>query len=79
MMQRTQILLDLETKNYATAFARENGLSFSELVRQTLKKEMTKKKGQKKKISAWKMLMRLAERAGRGPGDSEYDKYAYNL
>lgn len=76
MMIRTQILLDYKTKNDLKDLAQSEGKSLSQIVRESVKNTVKKKT---KKLSGYEFLKRLAERAGHGPGDSEYDKYAYDL
>lgn len=76
MMQRMQILLDYKTKNDLRDLAQSEGKSLSQIVRESVKKTVDKKT---KKLTSYEFLKRLAERAGHGPGDSEYDKYAYGL
>ncbi len=76
MMRRMQILLDLETKMAVKELSKREGKSVSQIVRESISKTIEKKT---KKLTSYEFLKRLAERAGHGPGDSEYDKYAYGL
>lgn len=80
MMQRTQILLDYKTKKDLKDLAASEGKSLSQIVRESLHQATKEaKNNKKKKISAVELFKRIAARAGYGPGDSEYDKYAYDL
>ena len=59
------------------------GVSMSKMIRETLPlgmKEEKKKAANKKikKMSGGEFLLELAKHAVKGPGDSEYDKYAYD-
>lgn len=76
MMIRTQIMLDYKTKKDLRDLAQSEGKSLSQIVRDSLKKTV---KERKKKMSGVEFLGWLAKNAGHGPGDSEYDKYAYGL
>lgn len=69
-------MLDYKTKKDLRDLAQSEGKSISQIVRESVKKTIEKKT---KKLSSYEFLKRLTERAGHGPGDSEYDKYAYKL
>lgn len=84
MLVRTQVLLDdkdkLELQELLQYFPE---ISFSEAIREghsmIVKKMRTKRKKNKtKKKSGIEFLDYLAKNAVEGPGDSEYDKYAYD-
>ncbi|MCH7641432.1 hypothetical protein IID22_04520 [Patescibacteria group bacterium] len=80
MLQRVQILIDPKTKKDLEDVSKSTGRSMSMVVRSILGKGLKKeKKKAKKKMSGVDFLLKLAEGAVKGPGDSEYDKYAYNL
>jgi len=83
MLVRTQILLEEKQKLELEEIALAKGVSVSKLVRETLpvgmkieKKKVAKKKI--KKLSGGEFLLQQAKKAVYGPGDSEYDKYAYD-
>ncbi|MEK9208968.1 MAG: hypothetical protein AAB910_02730 [Patescibacteria group bacterium] len=64
--------------------AQAAGISVSKMIRETLPigmKEEKKKaaKRKTKKMSGGEFLLYLAKHAVKGPGDSEYDKYAYDF
>ena len=83
MLVRTQLMLESKQKMDLEMLALATGRSMSEITRELLKegikkeKKMTKKK--KNKLSGIEFLEYLAKHAVKGPGDSEYDKYAYDL
>lgn len=77
MLQRVQLLLDKETRRELQLVATDENRSISAVVREILKENLYKKK-LKKKNSGTAFLLKLAETAVSGPGDSEYDKYVYD-
>ncbi|OGF98951.1 hypothetical protein A2153_04980 [Candidatus Gottesmanbacteria bacterium RBG_16_38_7b] len=82
MLIRTQILLEEKQKLELEELARKNELSISEIVRQSIPLVINKIKAKKKKtkkLTGADALLKWAKNAVHGPGDSEYDKYAYDL
>lgn len=83
MLIRTQILLEEKQKLALEKLAREHQISMSEIVRLSLphavKKIKLLKKRNRKKITQYEALRKWIESAVSGPGDSEYDKYAYDI
>ena len=80
MLQRMQILIDSETKRELETLSKLSERSISSLTRQMLKigvKEI--KKSHKRNDNGAKFLLELAKHAVKGPGNSEYDKYAYDF
>ena len=78
MLQRTQLILDSQTKQELQLLAIRSNRSISSLVREMVKKQLPKRSAQAKKMAGTKFLITLAQNAVAGPGDSEYDKYAYD-
>lgn len=76
MLQRTQLMLDLNIKKQLERIAFVKGRSLSGLVREILKKEVT---GEEKKIkgSGVTFLKKLTASSVSGPGNSDYDRYFY--
>lgn len=80
MLKRTQILLDAETKRDLELVSTKKGKSVSELVRDYVKEKVKDDKALLvKKMSGKEALLAIARNPGKGPGDSEYDKYAYGF
>jgi hypothetical protein len=84
MLVRKQILIKDSQANDLTELAQLMGISESELHRRILDVglELEKKyakKIRKRKLSGAEFLLMQAKKAVAGPGDSEYDKYAYDL
>lgn len=77
MLQRVQLLLDKETRRELQSVATQENRSVSAVVREVLKENFKKKKAKRLKRGT-SFLLGLAKRAVSGPGDSEYDKYAYD-
>jgi len=83
MLVRKQILLEEKQALELEELALLAGVSMSKMIRETLPlgmKEEKKKAANKKikKMSGGEFLLELAKHAVKGPGDSEYDKYAYD-
>lgn len=76
MLQRVQLILDTETKKDLRRVANLKKRSMSEVARQILKKNL-KKQVAKTDFSAGSFLVNLGKTAVAGPGNSDYDKYAY--
>jgi len=84
MLTRKQLLLDekqaLELAEVAAFYDISMSQKAREIFAKGLKQEKAKiKKTKKKKMSGAEFLTWLAENPVHGPGDSEYDKYAYDL
>ena len=82
MLVRTQILLDEEQKLNLEKIASLEGISMSELIRQTLKGKIKAdfvKNKEKILDRQYRAFRTWIKGAVPGPGDSEYDKYAYDL
>lgn len=77
MLQRIQLLLDRETKKELNKQAVKENRSVSAVARELLKKSLEKKKAASLDGGA-SFLLTLAKKAVSGPGDAEYDKYAYD-
>ena len=83
MLIRTQILLEEKQKLELEKLAQEYEISLSEIVRRSIPhavkkiKSLNKRTG--KKITQAEAFLRWANKAVHGPGDSEYDKYAYDI
>lgn len=67
-------MLDSETKEKLQRIAHAQNRSMSEITREVLKKNLKKAK---KSSSGTDFLLNLAENALTGPGNADYDKYAY--
>lgn len=78
MLQRVQLILDKETKNELRRVATQENRSMSDVAREILKGGIGKKKT-KGKRGGVEALLKWADKAVKGPGNSEYDKYAYDL
>jgi hypothetical protein len=83
MLVRKQILLEESQALEAEKLAILTGVSMSEIHRRIFdegikiqKKKATKNKS--KKMSGGELLLDIAKHAVHGPGNSEYDKYAYD-
>jgi predicted DNA-binding protein len=79
MLERTQLMLDKKVKNDLRKISRQKGKSVSKLVREYLEEGVKEDLEKKPKYNARKLLLKMASHAGKGPGDSDYDKYAYGL
>lgn len=84
MLLRKQILLQDSHEYAIEELAALTGKSFSKMTRTLLdsaiKSEGKKiKKKAKKKLTQFEALEQWAANPVSGPGDSEYDKYAYDL
>lgn len=84
MLVRKQILFEESQALEAEKLAITLGVSMSEIHRRIfdLGVKIQKKKKLKNKInkiSGAKFMLQQAKKAVKGPGDSEYDKYAYDL
>lgn len=84
MLIRTQVMLEEKQKRQAEELALLLNTSMSGAIRQVLNEgfNIQKKKASKKiesKSSAVKFIFSQAKKAVAGPGDSEYDKYAYGF
>lgn len=84
MLVRKQILLQDSHEYAIEELATLAGKSFSQMTRELLdvavKSESKKiKKKAKKKLTQFEALEQWAAHPVSGPGDSEYDKYAYDL
>jgi len=84
MLVRKQILLEERQVLELEELALLAGVSMSEVYRQIFdegvkiqKKRVAKSGG--KKIGGAEFMLQQARKAVTGPGDSEYDKYAYDL
>lgn len=81
MLVRKQILLREEEDRELQQIAYDYSMSFSEVVRfgvPLIAKKMKTKKT-KNIIGGAEFMFNQAKKAVAGPGDSEYDKYAYDL
>lgn len=76
MLERTQLMIDKETLQDLRRVAAHENRSMSDVARRILKANLLHPKA-KKKDGGTKFLLWLVKNAGKGPGDSEYDKYAY--
>ena len=82
MLVRKQILLEEKQVYELEKLVAMHDMSFSEAMREGAKMVTQKikvKKPKKKKMTGAEFLLYLAKHAVEGPGDSEYDKYAYDL
>jgi len=83
MLVRTQILLEEKQKLELQKLAEMAGVSMSKMARNTIahgvKVEKKQVKKATKKTTGVEFLTWLSEHPVHGPGDSEYDKYAYDL
>lgn len=75
-------MIDRKTKTELDEVAKLSSLSMSEVVRELLKKGLPKRKRasiKAKKGGGISFLKQQAGKAVRGPGNSQYDKYIYDL
>ena len=82
MLIRTQILLDEDQKLILEKISATEGVSMSELIRQALKQRIKANiinKKEKIQQRQYEAIRKWIKGAVHGPGDSEYDKYAYDL
>jgi hypothetical protein len=84
MLVRKQILLEEKQVLELENLSRLTGMSVSKLVRRAIPCGVEKEKMKAKKISKslksqYKAFDKWIAGAVKGPGDSEYDKYAYDL
>ena len=84
MLIRKQILLQDNHEYAIEELAALTGKSFSQMTRILLDRAIKTegkviKKKAKKKLSQFEALEQWAANPVSGPGDSEYDKYAYDL
>ena len=82
MLVRKQILLEEKQVYELEKLIAMHDMSFSEAMREGAKMVAQKikvRKPKKKKMTGAEFLLYQAKKAVAGPGDSEYDKYAYNL
>ncbi len=81
MLTRVQLLLDEPTRIELTAIARTKRQSVSRVARELLQTQLKreKKHTQANLDKQYGFLEKLAKNAVKGPGDSEYDKYAYDF
>jgi len=84
MLVRTQVLFKNSQRQQAEELALLQGVSISEIHRRIFddgikiqKKALSK--NTKKKMSGAEFMLQQAKKAVAGPGDSEYDKYAYDF
>lgn len=84
MLVRKQILLEEKQVLELKDLAREAGVSMSKMARNTIshgvkvEKEQVKRAKKTKKMTGAEALLDMAKHAVHGPGNSEYDKYAYD-
>lgn len=78
MLQRVQLMLDSRTKKELKKIAELENRSMSDLAREILSNNV-KKRNAKTKDGGIAFLKQQAKKAVKGPGNSKYDKYAYNL
>ncbi|KKR10491.1 MAG: hypothetical protein A3D24_03915 [Candidatus Blackburnbacteria bacterium RIFCSPHIGHO2_02_FULL_39_13] len=78
MLQRVQLLLDSQTKKELKKIAELENRSMSDLAREILVKSV-QKRGKGAKDGGIAFLKQQAKKAVKGPGNSEYDRYAYDL
>jgi hypothetical protein len=86
MLVRKQILLEESQVLELKKLAQEAGVSMSKMARNSIahgvrvERKVVKKAVKKsKKITGAKFMIAQAKKAVQGPGNSEYDKYAYDL
>lgn len=83
MLNRTQVMLDEQLKNNLQLIAINKGISMSQVIRELLaplaQKEYQKTKNTQNTLTARKFFERMQKHSVWGPGDSEYDTYAYDL
>lgn len=78
MLQRVQLILDSETKRELRRVAVQENRSMSDVAREIIKKNLSKKKD-KTRDGGVSFLIKQAKKAVKGPKNAEYDKYAYDL
>jgi len=78
MLERTQVMLDKDTKKEMQEIAESRGLSLSLFLRKLISESMRKERKKHKKDGV-AVLDKMAKSAVDGPGNQEYDKYAYDL
>ncbi len=78
-VQRTTIVLPLALKHSAVAAARERGISFGELVRRAVRKELAEPAARANRRRKDPFLDDAAVYRGRGPKNyaRDHDKYLY--
>ena len=84
MLVRTQVLLEEKQKLELEKLALLAGVSMSRIIREVIPKGIRAEKEKitkraKKKMGGAEFLLQQAKKAVAGPGDSEYDKYAYDF
>ena len=79
MLVRKQILLQDSHEYIIEELAALAGKSFSQMTRELLDKAVKTEKPISQKKRGTEFLLEQAKKAIPGPGDSEYDKYAYDL
>lgn len=79
MLVRKQILLEDKHEYAIEELAAISGMSFSHMTRVLLNKAIKTEKPIVRKKTGAKFLLEQAKKAVPGPGDSEYDRYAYDL
>ena len=82
MLVRKQILLEEKQVYELEKLVAMHDMSFSEAMREganMVTQKIKTKKQKKKKMTGAEFLLYQAKKAVAGPGDSEYDKYAYDL
>ena len=83
MLVRKQILLEEKQVYELEKLIAINEMSFSEVMREganlVIKKVKIGKGKMIKKITGVEFMLNQAKKSVSGPGDSEYDKYAYDF
>ncbi len=83
MLVRKQILLEEKQVYELEKLIAINEMSFSEVMREganlVIKKVKIGKGKKIKKITGVEFMLNQAKKSVSGPGDSEYDKYAYDF
>lgn len=82
MLVRKQILLEEAQDRQLQQIAYDYSMSYSEVIRQSvplIAKKMKSKKKDDEIKKQYEAMDRWIAGAVEGPGDSEYDKYAYDL
>jgi len=75
-------MLDEQLKNNLQLIAIVKGISMSQVIRELLTpiaEKESKKTPNKDTLTARKFFDRIGTHAVSGPGDNDYDKYAYDL
>lgn len=83
MLVRKQILLEEKQVFELEKLARDASVSVSKMIRNVLPAGMDIEKkrvatNKVRKINGGELLLEIAKHAVHGPGNSEYDKYAYD-